>query len=470
VNWGTVGGYIAGVVAIAIGLGISIALHELGHLWPAKRFGVYVPKYMIGFGPTLWSRRIGETEYGVKLLPLGGFVALSGMYPPAHDGDAPRDATTSLFDTAPSADEHESPLLARADAEEAAAPREASRTFNRVVLQDEPADDPKRMFYLLPWWKRIIVMLGGPFMNLVLAVVAYAITLCLIGIPQETTTIGSVSQCALPASSTATECGPTDPVAPAYAAGMKPGDRLVSIDGTPVTDWYQATELIRAHPGEAVPIVVDRDGTATTITATPMLSQREVIDDKGNPVLDANGDVQYVDAGFLGISPAYATTPQPITSVLPQVGSNISQVGSIIVQLPVKVWDTAVAMFDPSSTRDPNGPLSIVGVGRLAGEITSLDTVPFLDKASSMVGMFASLNVALFVFNLIPLLPLDGGHVIGALWDAMRRGWALVRRKAAPKPIDISRLAPLTMVVVAILGVMSVVLIAADIVKPITIQ
>ncbi len=120
VDWSTVIGYVVGVVAIAIGLGISIALHELGHLWPAKRFGVYVPKYMIGFGPTLWSRRIGETEYGFKLLPLGGFVALSGMYPPAKDGEAARDATTSLFDNAPGPDEHESRVLERADAEEAA--------------------------------------------------------------------------------------------------------------------------------------------------------------------------------------------------------------------------------------------------------------------------------------------------------------------------------------------------------------
>ena len=469
-DWGTVIGYIVGVVAIAIGLGVSIALHELGHLWPAKRFGVYVPKYMIGFGPTLWSKRIGETEYGFKLIPLGGFVALSGMYPPAHEGDAPRDATTSLFDTAPTAEEHESPMLARADAEEAAAPRDATRAFSRIVLQDEPADDPKRMFYLLPWWKRVVVMLGGPVMNLLLAVVAYAVLLCLIGIPQESTTIGSVSRCVVPASSTATECSPGDPVAPAFAAGLEPGDRFVAIDGTAVTDWVQATDLIRAHPGEAIPIVVDRGGAEMTITATPMLSQREAIDDAGHPVLDATGSPQYVEVGFLGIGSAYATTPQPVTAVLPQVGSNIAQVGSIVVQLPARVWDLATTMFNPDVQRDPNGPLSVVGVGRLAGEITSLDAVPFIDKLGSMIGMFASLNIALFVFNLIPLLPLDGGHVLGALWDAVRRGWAALRRKAAPRPIDISRLGPLTMVVVAILGVMGVVLIAADIVKPITIQ
>jgi len=461
VDWSTVIGYVVGVVAIAIGLGVSIALHEWGHLFPAKKFGVYVPKYMIGFGPTLWSRRIGETEYGFKLLPLGGFVALSGMYPPAHDGEAPRDATTALFDNA---------AQDAAESAERHGGRSAAQAFNAIALQDEPADDPKRMFYLLPWWKRIIVMLGGPVMNLLLAVVAYAIMLCLIGIPQETTTIGSVSQCVLPASSTATECSAADAASPASAAGIEPGDRLISIDGTAVTDWVQATGLIRADAEQTIPVVVERDGEQLTLTATPIRSQRVVIDDQGDAVLDADGQYQYVDAGFLGISPAYATTPQPVTAVLPQVWSNIAQVGEIIVQLPVKVWDTAATMFDPSATRDPNGPLSVVGVGRLAGEITSLDTVPFLDKIASVIGIFASLNVALFVFNLIPLLPLDGGHVVGALWDALRRGWARIRQKALPRPIDISRLTPLTMAVFALLAVMSVVLILADIVKPITLQ
>ncbi len=313
-------------------------------------------------------------------------------------------------------------------------------------------------------------MLGGPVMNLLLAVVGYAVMLCLIGIPQVSTTVGAVSECVLPVSSTATSCAPTDPQAPAAAAGMQAGDRLVSVDGTAVTDWNQATDLIRAHPGETIPIVVSRDGADVSLTTTPMLNQVAVLDANGNVVDDASGDPTYTQAGFLGISPAYQTTPQPVTAVLPQVWSNITQVGRIIGQLPVRVWDTATTLFNPSVARDPNGPLSIVGVGRLAGQISSLDTVPFLDKLGSIVGMFASLNVALFVFNLIPLLPLDGGHVIGALWDALRRGWARMRKLKMPHPTDISRLAPLTMVVVGVLGVMSVVLIAADIVKPISIQ
>lgn len=427
--------YIAGVLIIALGLGISIALHELGHLWPAKRFGVYVPKYMIGFGPTIWSRQLGETEYGVKALPLGGFVALSGMYPPADDG-AMRDSTTSFFDTA--------------------------------VQEADPAEDPTRAFYLLPAWKRIIVMLGGPIMNLLLAVVAYAILLCLIGIPQVSTTIGTVNECVVPASEVRAECAPDDPRAPAAAAGILPGDRLLAIDGVEVTDWTQSTAMIRDRAGTAITIRVDRDGEELDLTATPMLSQRHALDADGKVLLDAAGEPTYAEVGFLGIGPAWETTPQPITAVLPAVGDNIARVFEIIWQLPVRIWDTVMVIVTPEAQRDPDGPLSVVGVGRLAGEIASIDEVPFLDKAASMVGIFASLNVALFVFNLIPLLPLDGGHVIGAIWESIRRGWAKLRGAPDPGPVDISKAAPITMVVVVLLGIMSLVLITADIFKPIT--
>lgn len=426
--------YIAGVLIIALGLAISIALHELGHLWPAKRFGVYVPKYMIGFGTTLWSKQIGETEYGVKALPLGGFVALSGMYPPADDG-VMRDSTTSFFDTA--------------------------------VQEADPAEDPKRAFYLLPAWKRIIVMLGGPAMNLLLAVVAYAILLVGIGIPQVSTTIGSVNECVVPASETRQECVPGDPIAPAAAAGLLPGDRLLAIDGGVVDDWFASTEVIRGSAGRPIDILVERDGAELELTATPMLSQRYALED-GEVILNAAGEPTFVDVGFLGIGPAYETRPQPITAVLPAVGENITRVFDIIWQLPVKIWEVGTVLVTPEAERDPNGPLSVVGVGRLAGEIASIDAIPLLDKAASMVGVFASLNIALFVFNLIPLLPLDGGHVLGAIWESVRRGWAKLRGAKDPGPVDISKAAPITLVVIALLGVMSIVLIAADIFKPIT--
>jgi membrane-associated protease RseP (regulator of RpoE activity) len=429
--------YVLGIVVVVIGLAVSIGLHELGHLLPAKRFGVLVSKYMIGFGPTLWSRKRGETEYGIKLLPLGGYISMAGMYPPARGDARMRDSTTSFFDS--------------------------------TIQEAGPQEDDARAFYRLPVWKRVVVMLGGPFMNLVLAVVCYFVALCLVGIPQISTTIGSVSECVVPASSTQQECAPGDPLAPAAAAGILPGDRLVSIAGTEVTSWLQATELIRDHAGDEIDVVVDRAGEQLALQATPILTQRYALDPDGELVTDADGEPTYVDAGFLGIGGAYATTPQPITAVLPAVGDNIAQVAQIIVTLPVKVWEVGASLFQPEVERDPNGPLSIVGVGRLAGEITSLDQVPLLDKVGSVFGMLASLNIALFIFNLIPLLPLDGGHVAGALWEGIRRGWAKLRRRADPGPFDISRLAPLVSTVVIVLGIMSVVLIVADFIKPISV-
>jgi membrane-associated protease RseP (regulator of RpoE activity) len=137
------------------------------------------------------------------------------------------------------------------------------------------------------------------------------------------------------------------------------------------------------------------------------------------------------------------------------------------VNLPQRLVDVANAAFGPGE-RDPNGPISVVGVGRVAGEIASIDTIPVASKVASMLGLLASLNIALFVFNLVPLLPLDGGHVAGALWEGIRRAFARLFRRREPGPVDTAKLMPLTFAVVIVLGGMSLLLIYADIVKPIS--
>lgn len=437
-----------GILVVVVGLALSIGLHEVGHLLPAKLFGVRVGQYMIGFGPTLWSRRYGETEYGLKAIPMGGYISMAGMYPPAKDGSvSARTSSTGFFQT-----------LVQ-DARTASA--------QTVVVGQE-----ERVFYKLAVWKRIVIMLGGPLMNLLIGIVLYAVLLMGFGAQQVSTTIGSVSACVVSQTDDTaagdTECSAGDTEAPGAAAGILPGDKLVSLDGTAITEWDQATAIIRESAGDDLTMVVERDGSTVTLTSVPLLTERYVYDADGAIAEDSDGNSITEEVGFLGIGPAYETVQQPVTAVLPAVGDNIGRVGHMILNLPERLIDVVNAAFG-TEERDPNGPISVVGVGRLAGEISSLDTIPIVDKASGLIGLLASLNIALFVFNLVPLMPLDGGHVAGALWEGIRRFFAKLFGRTDPGPVDIAKLVPLTLVVVVLLGSMSALLIYADLVKPISI-
>jgi membrane-associated protease RseP (regulator of RpoE activity) len=435
--------YVLGILVVVIGLALSIGLHEVGHLVPAKLFGVRVSQYMIGFGPTLWSTKRGETEYGLKAIPMGGYISMAGMYPPAKEGRASRESSTGFFQT----------LVQDA----------RSASAETVMVGQE-----ERTFYTLPVPKRIVIMLGGPLMNLLIGVVLYAILICGFGVAQYSTTVGSVSACVVAADSTSQECAADDPEAPGAAAGLLPGDRLISMNGTEVTSWEQATGLIREAAGEELAIVVDRDGETLTLDAEPLLTERYVYNDLNEIVEDSEGDPVTENVGFLGIGPATEVVQQPVTAVLPAVGDNVYRVGHLILNLPQRLIDVTQAAFG-TEERDPNGPISVVGVGRLAGEISSLDTIPVVDKVSGLIGLLASLNIALFVFNLVPLMPLDGGHVAGALWEGLRRRIAKLFGRPDPGPVDIAKLVPLTLVVVVLLASMSGLLIYADLVKPISI-
>lgn len=427
--------YLVGIVFMLIGLGLSIGLHEIGHLVPAKLFGVRVGQYMIGFGPRLWSKRIGETEYGFKALPVGGFISMSGMYP-ASDGKPVRGLFASLVQDA--------------------------RSANDETIADGAED---RVFYRLPVWKRIIVMLGGPVMNLILAVVIFTVLASGIGLQQGTTTIAGVTECVLPAGTTQTECAAGDPASPAAEAGVLPGDVLVSIDDQQVADFADATQIVQASPGKTLDMVVSRDGEDVHLSITPITAERTLTDAGGQPRLDEDGEQIVAEVGYVGMSAQMGFVPQPIGTGVELAGQNVARVGELIVQLPVKLWDVGVSLFT-GTERDPDGPLSVVGVGRLAGEVAATDA-PILNRFVVLLSLLGSLNIALFVFNLIPLLPLDGGHVVVALWDGIRRAWAKLFRRPPPAPVDATRLVPLTVVVAVVLIAMGALLMIADVVNPV---
>jgi membrane-associated protease RseP (regulator of RpoE activity) len=429
--------FIVGVAVLVAGLAVSIALHEWGHFYPAKKFGVYVQKFMVGFGPTLWSMRRGETEYGLKAIPLGGYVSMQGMFAPT---DSPATATK-----APQGTDFAGPV-------------------EDVDLEDV---DPERSFYRLSVPKRIVVMLGGPSMNLVIATVLYAVLLMGFGLVQPGLTVGSVSECVVPASQQRTTCTADDPIAPGAAAGVLPGDEIVSIGNQAVDSWSDVTEVVRASAGRPLALVVNRDGQPTTLSVTPLLTERFSVDDRGNVETDDDGNPVLVEVGFVGIGATLETVRQPITAVLPAVWDNTVGVATILATLPDRMVQVAQAAFG-TEERDPNGPVSVVGVGRIAGEIASIDSIDPADRVAGFIALLASLNVALFVFNLVPLLPLDGGHVAVALFDGARKRLATLRGRPEPGPINPGRLVPITLVVVVLLVGMSVLLMYADIVNPIS--
>ena len=445
--------FVLGVLFMATGVALSIALHEVGHLVPAKRFGVRVTQYMVGFGPTMWSRRRGETEYGVKALPLGGYIRMIGMFPPrpGQDPGTVRVSSTGRF----------SQLVDEARA---------------ASLEEVRPGDEDRVFYKLSVPRKVVVMLGGPVMNLLIGVFLLTILVTVHGVatPQPGAVVTSVSQCVVPVTEVgdATTC--TDqPKTPALLAGMQPGDQILSIAGEPVDDTRDVGAIIRPRVGQPVDLVVERDGERLTLTATPIRNVVPVLADDGTPVTNPDGTTRTTEAGFLGVR---STAPvdyvaQPVTAVPGIVWGFVSQTAQALVHIPermVGVWNAAFS----GAEREVDSPMSVVGVGRVAGEASGGKYDSFVgesvgDKLWFLVGLLAALNFMLFVFNLIPLLPLDGGHVAGALWEGLKRTVARLRGRPDPGYVDVAKALPLAYTVSMVLLGASLLLIYADLVKPI---
>jgi membrane-associated protease RseP (regulator of RpoE activity) len=445
--------FVLGVLFMATGVALSIGLHEVGHLVPAKRFGVRVTQYMVGFGPTLWSRRRGETEYGVKAIPLGGYIRMIGMFPP-RPGQAPgtvRVSSTGRF----------SQLVDEARA---------------ASLEEVRDGDENRVFYKLSVPRKVVVMLGGPTMNLLIGVVLLTLLVTVHGVatPQPGAVVASVSQCVVPVTDVGEATSCTDqPPTPAVVAGILPGDRILSIAGQPVDDTRDVGTLIRPRVDEPVDIVVLRDGRQLTVTATPIRNVVPVLADDGTPVTDPDGTTRTTEAGFLGVRSAAPVdyVPQPVTAVPGIIWGFVSQTAEALVHIPqrmVGVWNAAFT----GAEREADSPMSVVGVGRVAGEASGGKYDSFVgesagDKLWFLVGLLAALNFMLFIFNLIPLLPLDGGHVAGALWEGLKRQIARWRGRPDPGYVDVAKALPVAYTVSMVLLGASLLLIYADVVKPI---
>lgn len=444
--------YLLGVLFVALGISVSIALHEVGHLLPAKRFGVKITQYMVGFGPTVWSRQRGETEYGLKAIPLGGYIRMIGMFPPKPGADPSilRGSSTGRF----------SQLMDQA--------RDES------MEQVKPGDED-RVFYKLSTPKKLVVMLGGPTMNLVIAVVLLGGIFTLYGIGEITARVSAVSQCVqtVPATGSApATCSPSDPQAPANVAGIRPGDRIIGLAGQPVSNWDDVRALVRPNGGRQISVVVERAGETLHLTATPILNNVPRIDAEGNLVVGPDGKALTDRVGFMGFSPSAEIVKQPLMAVPALIGDQLSRTAGVVLRIPQKMADIAKAAFN-GGVRDPNGPMSVVGVGRVAGEVADGQLPGIADSGTSkfviLISLIGSLNIALFVFNLIPLLPLDGGHAAGALWEGLKRQVARLRGRPNPGYVDVAKALPVAYAVsIALIG-MSVLLIYADLVNPIKI-
>jgi membrane-associated protease RseP (regulator of RpoE activity) len=394
--------FLLGVLIFVVALLISVMLHEAGHFVTAKKFGMKATQFFVGFGPTLWSRVKGETEYGIKAIPLGGFVKITGM--------------TSIDEV-------------------------------------DPADDP-RSFRRHPGWQRLIVLAAGSCMHFALALVLLFGLALGIGLPQDnTTSIGSVSAC-VPASLKALDhasCSGSRGESPARLAGIKPGDRVVSIAGVRVHSWSQLGSVIRAQPaGHPVKIVVSRAGRLVTLTASPAV-------------------VPGRRGSYLGIGATLVFQRTSPVRAVSYAGSAFGAVLTSSASAVSKLPGALPYLFAKNRAQTPAGNISsVVGVADIAGQ-TVQARLGWQATVYSLLLIVISLNIFVGAFNLLPLLPLDGGHIAVVIYERARAYLARLRGRPDPGLVDMQRLIPISFGVFALLVGLSVMLIAADLFNPIRI-
>jgi membrane-associated protease RseP (regulator of RpoE activity) len=389
-----------GIVAFAAALLLSVCLHEAGHFVTARHYGMKASRFFVGFGPTVFSRQRGETEYGIKLIPAGGFVKIEGMTP---------------------------------------------------LEEIDPGDEP-RAFHNKPAKARLVVMSAGSIVHFIIAIVLIYGVLLALGTPTESQNKIGATSCV---STSGTCTGP----GPAALAGVRDGDRVVSFDGTPITSWKQFTQLVRDHDAGQATLVVDRDGQRLTLTPDLVRVLRDrATGQTGNDPVGALGVKQGLDVKHYG----------PLAAV--------TSTGSFM-------WTGATGMYDTlthrlsslgdlfSNHRDQNGFVSVVGAARIGGDVVASSGTTWTDRIRSFLILVAGINLAVGIFNLLPLLPLDGGHIAVLGFEQARHG---VRRlggyRGPVRRVDFAKLLPATYATVVVLLGFSLLVLSADIVNPIRLQ
>lgn len=427
--------YLLGILILIVGLAISIGIHEFGHLIPAKKFGVRVPHWAIGFGPKLFSKKIGETEYSIRLIPLGGFITLIGMFPPAKDGkdDSKRWFSRSILSARNAHSEHEQP------------------------------GDENRKFYQLSAWKRIIVMFGGPVTNLILGTLLIVIAYSAIGVPQRVNTIEKVVGCETQMLDATAPCKSNAPSSPARAAGLLPGDQIVRVDSVPVATTQDLKPLLDST--RPIVLSVVRDGKALDMTVTPALAKLPYLVN-GQWATDARGTPLLKERPYIGVSWQQQRIGVSVDKSFTYAMTVTGDTFAMLVKFPQQVYaglESAVT----GTPRDPNSVVSIVGVGQAAGELTANSSIDIVDRLVMNLNLLGALNLALFAFNMIPLPPLDGGHIAGALYEYVKRAFyrlAGIKKRAT---VDTALMAPVATTVFVLLLFAGLAMMLVDIVNPI---
>ncbi|HET6711729.1 site-2 protease family protein [Amycolatopsis sp.] len=401
--------YIIGVVLFALGICVSVALHEAGHMLTAKAFGMKVRRYFVGFGPTVFSWRRGETEYGLKWIPLGGFCDIAGM----------------------------------------------------TALDEVTPDEAPRAMWRFKTWKRTVVMSAGSITHFILGFVVLYLMAVTMGLPnlaaaEPVQPVLASTSCAV--STTTKEqaenstCPPGAPT-PAKTAGLQAGDKVLAVGGKPVASWNEMLTAVQATSGRTVFEVQRGNQQLWLVVDVPKVQRWSPSGVK--------------DVGMIGASPeppSVTTQYGPVAAIGATVsftGTMFAETAQRLIEFPERIPAVVTAIF--GGERDPNTPVSVVGASRIGGEA--------VEQGIWVLFFFllASLNFFIGVFNLLPLLPLDGGH-IAVVWYERVRDWIRARRgKAAAGPVDYTKLSGITMVLVLIGGAVTLLTVTADIVNPIRI-